>query len=152
MMIRRGESGKLAAIFDGTRPAGVYRCTLRAGAETIARQVEARGWRCFYLAGGQIADKSDFLRVWSEVAAFPGYFGRNWDALDESLRDLAWAPAQGYLVLYDNVAHFAAAGPDEFAVALDVFQTAVEHWGATATPMTVLLRGAGRAVRNLPKL
>lgn len=152
MTIGREEPGQLAAILTGARPPAVYRYTARTSAEKIARQAEARGWRCFYLDGGQIGDKGDFLRVWSEVAVFPPYFGRNWDALDESLRDLAWAPAQGYLVLYDEVAHFAAARPDEFAVALDILQTAVEYWQTTATPMVVLLRGAGRTVRGLPKL
>lgn len=152
MMTGRSELGKLAEILAGGRPAAIYRSTARASAAAIARLAEAHGWRCFYLAGRQIADKADFLRVWSEVAVFPSYFGRNWDALDESLRDLAWAPAQGYLVLYDNVAHFAAAQPAEFAVALDVLQTAVEHWQATPTPMAVLLRGAGRTLRSLPKL
>lgn len=152
MMTRREEPSQLAAVLTGTRPPAVYRYAARTSAEKIALQAEAHGWRCFYLDGGQIADKSDFLRVWSEVAVFPPYFGRNWDALDESLRDLAWAPAQGYLVLYDKVTHFAAARPDEFAVALDILQTAVEHWQATATPMVVLLRGAGRTVRGLSKL
>ena len=58
----------------------------------------------------------------------------------------------GYLVLYDDAGRFAAARPEEFAVALDVLRTAVERWRATETPMVVLLRGAGRAAPGAPRL
>jgi hypothetical protein len=29
----------------------------------------------------------------------PDYFGNNWDALEECLHDLTWAPASGYVLI-----------------------------------------------------
>lgn len=143
---------KLEGIFTGTVPPGIYRANLRMSAETIASQAENHGWRVFRLDGREIASKADFLAACADAMDFPAYFGRNWDALEESARDLAWTPAGGYLVLYDDAGRFAAAQPDEFAVALEILQSAVEHWRETPTPMTVLLRGMGRGAAKVPRL
>jgi hypothetical protein len=143
---------KLEGIFTGTVPPGVYRSTLRPSAGTIARHAERHGWRVFRLDGRKIASKADFLAACADAMDFPAYFGRNWDALEESARDLAWTPAGGYLVLYDDAARFAAAQPEEFAVALEILHSAVAHWRGTPTPMAVLLRGAGRGATKVPRL
>lgn len=145
-------TGTLHALLTGALPAGVYRLASRARAGTIARMAEEHGRRFFYLDGRQIATKSDFMQACAKAMQFPSYFGYNWDALEDSLRDLSWAPAQnGYLVLYDCAGHFAARRED-FDTALDIFHSAVDYWRGTTTPMAVLLRGAGRAGAGLPWL
>ena len=83
---------------------------------------------------------------------FPAYFGHNWDALEDSARDLAWALAGGYLVLYDHIRGFAEAQPEEFAVAVDILRSAAAYWRETPTPMVVLLRGTGRGAAQVPRL
>ena len=40
-----------------------------------------------------IRSKQKLLRVLAEQLQFPAYFGYNWDALEECLRDLSWLPA-----------------------------------------------------------
>lgn len=143
---------RLEGLLTGATPPGVYRSTLRTNADAIARRAERHGWRMFRLDGRRIASKADFLAACADAMIFPAYFGHNWDALEEAARDLSWSPARGYLVLFDNAARFAAAQPDEFAVALEILESAVAHWQGTATPMAVLLRGAGPAAARAPKL
>ncbi len=143
---------KLTALLTGARAPGVYRFVSPAKAATVQEAAERLGWRFFHLDGRQIASKADLMAACAAAMQFPSYFGNNWDALEECLRDLDWAPAQrGYLVLYDHAGRFAGAGAD-FAVSLDIFRSAVRSWGDTATPMAVLLRDTGQAVGDVPRL
>ena len=146
-------SETLTDLFEGRAEPGIYRLTSRSGAGAIGAEAARHGWRFVPLDGRQIATKADFLRESAAALDFPAYSGRNWDALQDNLRDLAWAPAEaGYLVLYDHAGEFATANPADFAVALDILRSTVASWRDTDTPMTVLLRGAGRAASSVPKL
>ncbi len=132
---------KINAILAETLPPGIYPLGSRARASTIVQAVERHGWRCFYLDGRQIGDKAAFLAASAQAMHFPSYFGGNWDAFEECLTDLAWVPAPGYVLLYDDVAHFAAAHPAEWTTARAILADAVARWRALGTPMYVLLRG-----------
>ena len=52
-----------------------------------------------------------FERV-AEAMSFPSYFGGNWDALDECLRDLdAWIDAEGFVLVIDHADDPWASAP-----------------------------------------
>jgi hypothetical protein len=131
----------LAPFLDHSVPSGIYRWSSRVRPTTVARAAAAAGWRCFYLDGRQISDKPTFLHALAAAAEFPAYFGHNWDALEESLLDLSWAPAAGYLLLYDRADRFARAAPQDWAMALEVLAETCRRWQAAGTPWFVLLRG-----------
>lgn len=143
---------KLAAIWAGAVAAGIYQFRGRARPATIQAQASAHGWRAFYLDGRRIVDKTSFLRECATAMHFPAYFGANWDALEECLTDLAWAPARGYLILYDDVAYFARANPPEWAVALAILHNATLAWAAHSTPFVGLLRRTGGTTPAVPVL
>ncbi len=144
---------KIVELLTGVRAPGVYRLRARAASPAIADLAGRSGWRCFHLDGESIAAKAGLLAACARAMSFPRTFGGNWDALADSLRDLSWAPAgRGYLVLYDHVDRLANAQPRDLAVALDIFQSAAGFWRATPTPMAVLLRRGGGALRRVPWL
>ncbi|MSP14777.1 MAG: barnase inhibitor [Chloroflexi bacterium] len=134
---------RIQSALTGERPPGVYRFNSRLAPATVQHIVEPAGWRCFRLDGREISDKASFLRACATAMGFPGYFGHNWDAFEESLRDLSWAPAPGYVVLFDHAGQFATVAPGEWATALAIFQDSVAAWGQTGVPLYVLLRGRG---------
>ncbi|HEX5503934.1 MAG TPA: barstar family protein [Thermomicrobiales bacterium] len=142
----------LREVLTDPAAAGVYRAPLRPPAAALRRRVEAAGLRCFTLDGGGVVDKAGFLRACAGALALPGYFGRNWDALEECLRDLSWAPAPGYVILYDRAAPFIRHAPADWAVALAVFASAAAHWRGEATSFAVLLRRAGDLGAAIPFL
>ena len=145
-------SDKVEALFSGAVAPGIYRTGLRTAPATLAHAAESRGWRAFHLDGSALATKAQFLEAGARAMDFPSYFGHNWDAFEESLNDMSWAPAQGYLVVFDGVEHFARAQPEEFTVALDVLRESVRRWHELGTPLVVLLRGPGRTANDVPKL
>jgi hypothetical protein len=143
----------LTALFEGRVEPGVYRLISRAAVATLRGEAAQHSWRFAHLEGRNITGKADFLRASAAALTFPAYSGRNWDALEENLRDLSWMPAgRGTLVLYDHAGVFAAAHPTDFAVALAILRSAIASWREAGAPMAVLLRGAGRAAAGVPRL
>jgi RNAse (barnase) inhibitor barstar len=47
-------------------------------------------------------DKDELLRRLAVSLQLPPTFGHNWDALADCLRDLAWMPAWGYVLLFGD--------------------------------------------------
>jgi hypothetical protein len=136
----------------GARPPGVYRLRSAAHADTVLEAVAARGWRAFYLDGSQVHDKAGFLAGIAAALAFPPYFGHNWDAFEEMVNDLSWAPAPGYVLLYDEVGQFACADPERWAVAQDILGEAAGQWHAAGRPFFVLLRHTQGCVAGVERL
>jgi RNAse (barnase) inhibitor barstar len=48
---------------------------------------------------GRYSRKQDLFRALARGLNFPGYFGNNWDALEECLCDLAWLKSPAGIVL-----------------------------------------------------
>jgi RNAse (barnase) inhibitor barstar len=48
---------------------------------------------------GRLRRKQDLLRALSKGLELPAYFGYNWDALEECLRDLSWLGAGTQVVV-----------------------------------------------------
>ena len=48
---------------------------------------------------GRLARKQDLLRALASGLKFPGYFGYNWDALEECLNDLSWLGDEARVVI-----------------------------------------------------
>ncbi len=142
----------LHALLHSTTESGLYRYRGRATADSICEQVAQHGFHCFYLDGRAIKDKTSFLDACGKAMSFPPYFGHNWDALDECMTDLSWSPAQGYVLLYDHVEHFAGDDPAQWSIALDILRDAAAYWRDTGTPMFILLRGTRGTVPTVPLL
>jgi hypothetical protein len=135
---------KLQAVLQQTIPAGVYRFPSRATIATLEAEAAERGWRLFHLDGTTIHDKATFLAATKDAFAMPSYVASNWDAFEEAINDLAWAPAAGYAVLYDDAAALDESNEAVLTTALDIFETAAKNWQAHGKPFYVLLRRAGQ--------
>jgi len=133
-------------------PPGVYRFTARAQPDPILATITDWGWYAGYINGRDVEDKQAFLNAAGQALAFPPYYGRNWDAFEEMVRDLSWIKAAGYVILYDEVYRFPAYHEDEWQIALSIFKDACKHWHQEGVPFYVLLRHNRRWNRELPKL
>lgn len=54
------------------------------------------------LNGAAMAEEYDVFEQFSKAFKFPVYFGWNWDAMYDCLRDLSWCPAGRYLTVIEN--------------------------------------------------
>lgn len=128
-------------LLEGRHASGVHALVADDGSDDVAAAVGARGWRCLALTLGPATDKAGVLSALATAGGFPDWVGANWDALQDALRDLSWAPADGYVVLLDGWTGWADAAPDDAAVLVGVLGEAGTWWADNGTPFHALLRG-----------
>ncbi|MFF3644904.1 barstar family protein [Streptomyces sp. NPDC002564] len=98
------------------------------------------GWTTATLSLDGVSDKAAFMERCARGLGLPDWFGRNWDALADCLTDLSWAPrARGRLLVVSGWQAYADAAPGEWAVAQEVFSSAVEHWRGAETGLEIVL-------------
>jgi RNAse (barnase) inhibitor barstar len=130
--------------------AGIYQLPADFdGLEAAAAENDFALWRVD-LAG--VRSKQELLDAIARELAFPEWFGSNWDALEDCLTDLAWCVASGYVLILANAGAFAAAQPEEFETALEVFDGAAEYWYDEDVPFWVLVGDADFAQFDIPAL
>jgi len=80
------------------------------------------------LDGAKMLEVHDVFEQFSGALRFPAYFGWNWDALSDCLRDLSWWPADCYLIIVDRAEEMLKGSPEERAVLFAVLSRAVRDW------------------------
>ncbi|PZQ18768.1 MAG: barnase inhibitor [Rhodanobacter denitrificans] len=99
--------------------------------------------------------KAAWLERIAGVMDFPETFGHNWDALEDSLRDLSWLPASGYAVFVRGDAPRRVGRI--WDTLLDVLESAAMDWTSRGVPFWVFVTvppddGEGvRPVRETPR-
>ena len=84
--------------------------------------------------GGQIEEPRQLFAFLAEALGFPDYFGHNWDALDECLRDLSWLPGTGYVLFVDHATRFWERGHRTAGTLVEVWLDAACEWNRESIP------------------
>ncbi|TPQ15994.1 barstar family protein [Streptomyces sporangiiformans] len=102
------------------------------------------------LAG--VVDKAGFMERCVRALDLPDWFGRNWDALADSLTDLSvWpeaAAGRGLLVVVTGWQTYAKARPDEWETAREVLSEAVDR--TPRLSVALALGGSHQTPSHLP--
>ncbi|MEV6412631.1 barstar family protein [Kribbella sp. NPDC051718] len=120
---------------DGLRP-GVYRWHSKLTHDEVRRSVTAAGWNFVLLDTTSVNDKTGFLDVCATAFDLPRWFGRNWDALADSLSDRSTGEPE--VVLWDGWRDLLDHDHDTVDVALQIFAEDANESGQ----LRVLLREA----------
>jgi hypothetical protein len=126
---------------------GVSRLRSRSSTAEVAARLMRTGWAVRVVDLAEVRDKTGLLDAFGRALTFPSWVGRNWDALDDALRDLSWwAPGErGRAIIVARAGRMDDALDGEWATVCDVLTTATERWRETATPLGVLVRGRALA-------
>ena len=100
---------------------------------------EARGRGLPARVAGPAVSKQELLDAVAGALDFPGWTGRNWDALADALNDLSWLPTGPHVLVWSAPERLRDADPAAYATAVDVFREAAERSTGSPRPLTVLL-------------
>jgi len=115
-------------------------CSPRALVEVAAVLPATGGIVVARLDGARMLDADHAFYEFSDALRFPGYFGWNFNALSDCLRDLSWLPADGYLVVIENATRLVSSDAGDRHTLFRILSRAVRHW---ASPLG---KPAGRGV------
>lgn len=136
----------LAGLLAGKVDPGVYRWHTELAAADLADSVTGAGWSLAQVA--VVAEtKDEVLGAIGAALRFPPHFGRNLDALWDSLRDLS-APT---VLLWETWGCAAYADRADFDKIVRVLQERSAEISEDRPAFTVLLRGDGPET-DLPDL
>lgn len=131
---------------------GIYRYDGDSDPEAVEAHLAELGWRGFNVDGRLTYDKQSLLEQMAGAMAFPGYVSRNWDALEEAVRDLSWASGNGFLITYDYPQVLAACQPADWQTLLAILNNAIAEWYSRGKSMVVLLRHTEAGLTDIPRL
>lgn len=75
--------------------------------------------------GKEVGSIREIFFIYYESLYFPGYFGFNWNALLDFLRDLSWVVTKKILIVHGGLPEIADS---ELKVYLEVLQDSVKSW------------------------
>jgi hypothetical protein len=73
-----------------------------------------------------VADKDELMAILARELRFPDYFGENWDALRDCLRDLSWLPDYRIIINHEGIPRQVAN--DDLAIYLEILLVTVREW------------------------
>ena len=100
------------------------------------------------LAG--IRTKDEMLSAIGRAMRFPEWFGHNWDALTDSLLDMGWLPATGYLIILDHCDGIHGHAEDDFVKLMQIFQETATTWREDGVPFWCLVDMQADGIAWLP--
>ena len=112
---------KLLQRLRDAKRSGVYRAS-RAGAI-----LDAVAGSSFDVVTIDAAGRKPLEKI-AHALAFPQWFGRNWDALEDSLGDLSWRQGEGHLLLFSGYPR------GERPLLIDVLRSSAEYWAGRGKP------------------
>ena len=128
-----------APVIEAKR-SGVYRAA--TSVVHLREQAKKIGLVWLDLPLNAVSNKKQFLDVCARQLKLPAYFGANWDALADCVRDFNWLKGAGFVLHIAGHGNFAKAAPDDYQTALAVLAEAALFWKEKGTPFVVLVDGA----------
>ena len=110
----------LQRLRDASR-SGVYRAS---GLQAIEQATHGSALDLVLVDAG-----TDVFDAMARALDFPDWFGRNWDALEDSLSDLSWRKGEGHVLLLRSY-----PTGDELGVLTDVLRAVAEYWAGRGKP------------------
>lgn len=105
--------------------------------EPLAEAAGMQGLRVCRISLADYSNREALFDRLTQALRLPADFGRNWDALADSMRDLSWLKATGYILLFDRAEAMRDTNEDDFDTLLDILEESVDYWQEAESPFFV---------------
>jgi hypothetical protein len=76
-----------------------WHCVHFTDSAPLPESVSSHGVHAVVVDGSKIESKAGLMSALAAALDFPDHFGANWDALDDSLRDLSWLDEHNHALI-----------------------------------------------------
>ncbi|MEN9489929.1 MAG: hypothetical protein RJA63_378 [Pseudomonadota bacterium] len=101
----------------------------------------AAGFNVYRIDLSQAHSAQELHRIFGKALHFPEWHGNNWDALADSLTDMSWNEADGYLLILQRSEVLAKNSPDDHETLLQVLADTVAAWREQGLAFWILFVG-----------
>ncbi|XUX00691.1 MAG: barstar family protein [Dehalogenimonas sp.] len=129
----------LESLFSSQANSGLYSVGDHFKNSEIQKIAEKYKLETILVNLSRVRTKLGLLRRIARSFNFPAYFGSNWDALKDSLTDLSWRPASGYVVIVRHFQLFKDEASSDFEITKDIFESCALFWKDQGKPFFVIL-------------
>jgi RNAse (barnase) inhibitor barstar len=119
------------------------------GIGELARELD---FALFQVDGERLRSKEALLDALAQEMDFPDYFGRNWDALLDCMRDLSWRRSPGYLLLFEHADELLTSSPSDFTTFIEIAHQASNDWRSEGVPFHLVFTGSRTVAETLTAL
>lgn len=123
-------------VFSEARRCGVF---FLSPSERANAEKAAVGSAVFQVKLTGLKSKAAVLAELGKALNFPGYYGQNFDALNDCLTDPEIWPAKPCVLFIDGLQALQSTEPNTCATLLEIFQSAAEDGRTKGKPFWVLL-------------
>jgi hypothetical protein len=103
-LLQRLSDARRSGVYGARDPAAIMEATAHSALDVVA--IDAR---------------DNPLQKIASALSFPGWFGGNWDALEDSLGDLSWRKGEGHVLVFTGY-------PDQSDLLLEVLRSSATYW------------------------
>jgi RNAse (barnase) inhibitor barstar len=86
------------------------------------------GFVVFLIDGCHVHSLPSLMDRFAEAMNFSIRFGRNWDALFDSMTDFSWNIAKGYVLILSNADSLLTLENNQFSVLVGVLEATIREW------------------------
>jgi RNAse (barnase) inhibitor barstar len=122
------------------------------GVGPIHAAAKALGYSCVEVDLAEVQDKEGLLTALAKALAFPPWFGHNWDALEDSLSDMSWREAEGYVLILRHADRLHSEAESDFLTALRILADVSTTWAEAGLPFWTFVELTANSIPLLPNL
>jgi hypothetical protein len=107
-------------------------------APSLREELVSQGLALTALDGAAISDGPALLKALGQALAFPAYYGANWDAAEECLRDLGERYPQGCALLIDRAGGLWQRLPRKMGQLVSLWLAASDDLAVAGIPLQLI--------------